>query len=62
MVRFCLNFKQNIFTCLPIIIYIKIYEWGHLDPPRPPKGKFSIYDVILLKFETQYFPMFTNDN
>ena len=37
------------------------------SPPTPRRGmgvkvKFFIYDAILLKFETQYFDMFANDN
>ena len=61
MVRFCWNLKQCIFTCLPIKIDIKIYGWGYLASP-PPNVKFFIYDAILLKSETRYFHMFTNDS
>ena len=32
---------------------------GHLAP-TPPKVKFFIYGVILLKFETDHFHMFKN--
>ena len=64
MVRFCWNLKHNIFTCLPIIIEMKIFDWG--SPCRPPpilkKVKFFIYGAILLKLETQHLHMFTNNN
>ena len=33
------NFKPNIFTYLPMIIDITIYEWGHFAPLPPPLQK-----------------------
>ena len=40
--RFCLNLKQNIFICLPIIIEIKIYKCGS---PYPSPLKNSLFIV-----------------
>ena len=46
MVRFCWNFKQNIFICLPIMIENRIYKWGPLAPP-PSTLKMSNSSVMV---------------
>ena len=36
MVRFCLDLKQKMFICLPIIIEFNIYKWVTMPPPPSP--------------------------
>ena len=65
MVQFGWNLKWNIFIYLPTIIESKIYKWESLcspPPPPPQKVNFFIYGAILLKFWTEHFHMFTNNN
>ena len=50
-----------------MIVDIKIYDWGELvtlSPPPPPlkKVKYFAYGTILLKFKTEHFHMFANNN